>query len=281
MAANEPWRFAARLPWVRHPSQPSVMLSQCPEGSPAYSFVEEIFNKCPATRSGRRFHLEQVQAVRNDLLEKRFRDQYEQMENRRLAGGAFDPDVKGESHAKRRTIARLKSHFEPRPHGFEKCNTLYVWHGTGHEKVELILRSGFADMHGSDDGYFGGGIYTTTDAVYACQYATKELEGVSEPGPWRVVLASALVDTAYAVTQDDYPASSSGVVHSNLFGKSLRPGHYNHVVVVDPWRRYEAAADPLEPEGDYPEAPSTYLELVCKQDTQLLPLFVVEVGVDP
>ena len=48
----------------------------------------------------------------------------------------------------------------------DKCSFLPVWHGTKSEVLDKILKTGFANLAKTDVGYYGKGIYGSTNVEY-------------------------------------------------------------------------------------------------------------------
>lgn len=137
-----------------------------------------------------------------------------------------------------------------------------AFHGTTRGVAEAILRSGFAVLGALDPGYFGSGIYVTTDFEYAAKYAQARAGEGAERAPTVLVC---VVCTGH-----------TRPLNGGWTGKALGPGFDSHVVFVQNTGRAQSLAD-WRPSADVSEwnRRLTYCELVVRESAQLLPLAMV------
>lgn len=209
-----------------------------------------------------------------------------------MGGGPFTVDFSADPPAspdarvvhdpngeKRAVIARLKQHFANLP-GLQRGNALLVFHGCSHDASDNICRAGFAAISVVDSGFFGRGMYTTTFAQYAAEYATGALSGQANlpnaDGEYVVLVAWAAPGLAYPVTRGHAGADcdySPGSNESRFFSergepaKSLRAPFDSHYVCIS--RDTYQCKDGMRLDGAEPD----YDELVLGDAAQLLPCY--------
>lgn len=132
--------------------------------------------------------------------------------------------------------------------------------GTSREAANKIAQTGFAALSKLDSGYFGTGIYFTSDVRYAqfySQAASKSSNNLC------FVLAAVCPGNVYPVTE-----AHDG--ENSLRGKPAQSGYQSHYtnVVSKNGDKFGHVCNP--PTAD------NYDELVVFQDVQALPLFVIE-----
>ena len=57
-------------------------------------------------------------------------------------------------------------------------------HGTGENAAFRVMEGGFGMVAGLDDGYYGRGMYFTSDLQYADMYAEIQAKNANPTGPW-------------------------------------------------------------------------------------------------
>ena len=190
------------------------------------------------------------------------------------AGAVHDPN--GE---KRAVLTNLKRRFVDLP-GIERANILPVFHGCTHAAADGICGTGFAAISTLDAGFFGRGIYSSTFAQYACEYATGAINGTPNPtngdGEHVVLLAWAVPGLTYPITRGhagndcDYDA---GFGFSQFYSptgeraKALRAPFDSHYVCIK--RGDYQCKDGMRHAG----ATAEYDELVLSDGAQLLPVY--------
>lgn len=136
--------------------------------------------------------------------------------------------------------------------------------GTSRETAWKIVKSGFATVATIDEGYFGKGIYFTSDVNYAKYYA-ELAAGKSRPrGKQCLILSVVIPGNIYPVTEDHKGPDS-------LLSKPCKGvGYQSHFTNVHSTRdgNFGCVCNPPQPDN--------YDELVVFQDAQALPLFIIE-----
>ena len=125
-------------------------------------------------------------------------------------------------------------------------------------------------------GYFGKGIYVSTHAEYACQYASGEYGGdrpTNAAGEYVLVACWAALGMTYAISREvDYEAPADAESFSKYYTPPGRPAtslannHQSHYVAID--AEHKQCSDGLR-RG----ARADYDELVCQSTAQLLPAY--------
>jgi len=169
---------------------------------------------------------------------------------------------------------RLKSHtIENTEWG--KAKLVKSWFGCSYKVVELICKSGPADLRLRDSGFFGAGVYSTLQASYATMYAVgnidENLNSPNEYGEYVVILCWTVVGNVYPITRLDYPYEAGYCVYYNQTtqGIALRPGFDAHLATVSPKSHYQAVNTEII---DWSTCAD---ELVVKQESQILPCYLV------
>lgn len=140
-----------------------------------------------------------------------------------------------------------------------KCRVLPVVHGTSEGVASKIAHGGFGIVVERDKGFFGQGIYFSSQVEYVKQYSNQKA------GRYSSVLVLSLVTpgNAFPVTEDPYSATT-------MLGSSCQLGYQSHYVVVD---------ESGKPSTDVtPEAAN---EIVVFDKGQVLPKFIVCLRSDP
>jgi len=144
----------------------------------------------------------------------------------------------------------------------QRCNN-YVWnknkknpiiyavHGTNMESVWKICETGFSTLGLVDEGYYGKGIYCTTNVQYACFYSASSV---------KVLIISVILPG------NIYPVIENPTVKPNLLGCPNVPGYNSHGVLVD------EKGFPLK---DSRTAKAFFNELVIFQEPQICPRYVI------
>jgi len=127
-------------------------------------------------------------------------------------------------------------------------------HGTSESKAWKICTTGFAALQTLDSGFFGKGIYFTTSALYAIPYFAPHGKHAA------IIISYILPGNVYPVTEDHQ--SDRG-----LTGCALKGGFNSHFVATT--RHGNIIATEME---------ECYDELVIKQETQICPVYVVNLS---
>jgi hypothetical protein len=258
-----------------------------------YAMLRELWEAGGPGGRPNRFALKRIEVVETERQGTSFSNKVEDFEMRRMGAGPFtvefSPDpptanqptvVHDPTGEKRAVIDRLKRRFA-RLAGLQRANALLVFHGCTHDAAHNICRTGFASISTTDAGFFGRGIYATTYAQYAAEYARGTIIGkVNQPnadGEFVVLVAWATPGLAYPITRDhagldcDYIADSvSSRFYSNQGepAKALRSPFDSHYVCIR--REDYQCMDGMRLGHDV--APE-YDELVLGDAAQLLPCY--------
>jgi len=131
---------------------------------------------------------------------------------------------------------------------------LPVVHGTDRKVANIILTNGFAALSKLDDGWYGKGIYFSTNAQYVIPYfATRKNPAIM---------------ICLLLPGNPYPVTESHLQKPNLFGQPLYGGHQSHFVITSP-NGYPCLTDDTR-----------FDEIVVDQEVQVVPIFVVEMDKD-
>jgi len=124
-------------------------------------------------------------------------------------------------------------------------------HGTGMEIGLKIAETGFVSLSSLDAGYYGKGIYFTTNAAYAYPYFS------AHENPAIVI--------AFVIPGNVYPVIESA---NSLLGQPLFPGYNSHYVLTNrDGSVWNGVGQP-------------YDELVIDQEAQVIPVYVLSLGSD-
>jgi len=137
-----------------------------------------------------------------------------------------------------------------------KVPILAAIHGTGLATAKAISKTGFAALSSLDAGYFGKGIYFSSDSLYSLPYAVRP--GVSEP---TLILS-------FVVPGNIYPTVEQHKGPQSLMGKPLRtPGYHSHFVLTNK----DGLA--ISPENILQ---NVYDEIVIPVEAQVVPAYIIE-----
>jgi len=158
-------------------------------------------------------------------------------------------------------------------------------HGTSENAAFRVMEGGFGTVAGLDDGYYGRGMYFTSDLRYANMYA-KEIDAKSQPGVKVFLIAAVLPGNPYPVTEHPFvvPFVTNESIEGDdkrkrnplgLLGQACKAGFQSHYTVVD--SVHSGSAFPTQ-HGDFDDqgkARRVSDELVVFEGAQALPLFLV------
>jgi len=137
--------------------------------------------------------------------------------------------------------------------------------GTSENAVWQICQQGFGMVGSTDMGYYGRGLYFTSNLKYALNYAT--------PGPQGKPILVCMVAPGNSFPVTEHPFLRSGEKNpGGYLGEACRGGYQSHYTVVD--RREIDKAFPIRGKIDPAIAAD---ELVVFESAQALPLFVIYV----
>eukprot|EP00727_Mastigamoeba_balamuthi_P014049 m51a1_g9267 hypothetical protein (774) ;mRNA; r:76070-78900 len=202
-----------------------------------------------------------VEIVHSPTLEVLFATRVEQLQ-RRSGDLSYAPAWLHEGNVVQRAsvIERLTALAEP--HGdpeFPAVGLLPLWHGTSPALLDSICQTGFANLATTDVGYFGKGLYTSVEAIYAHDaYAAHTPGGV-------LLLCWVSFFSAYPVLAKDM---------AKLTGKGRLGNHDAHFVPVVP----EGPGDVRKQTVFFPCSDvrdAVYHEMVVFEASQMLPRYIV------
>jgi hypothetical protein len=152
--------------------------------------------------------------------------------------------------------------------------------GGGDTVMNSILQGGFAALSKLDAGFYGQGLYFTTDLLYALGHYGPIYQDTD--GMVSVLVCALAMGQPYPVIEPPYDVEegSDGWYLPTLRGQPVVPPHDCHVVFVD---GTQDAPKPAETGGrDWEElegAGRLYSEVVMHEKSQVLPLAVLRVRV--
>ena len=211
-----------------------------------------------------------------------FEFKIDQVEARRGGGSgsqfnaSFD-DPDGEKAA---VLRQLKDRFS-RTNALHRANLVLAFHGCLPAAAESICSNGFASISTRDNGYFGNGVYFTTSAQYACEYATGTIDGASAAadadGCFVLLACWVCPGLVYPLSRAvDYSpgVQDKGAHYSNFYQpppavpSALKPPFDAHYVCVQrsTYQCVDGVRDGLVADYD---------ELIVKEGTQALPAFLL------
>jgi len=132
---------------------------------------------------------------------------------------------------------------------------LPVVHGTDLAVAERIAKTGFAALSSVDAGYYGKGIYFTSNGIYSF--------------PYMLVRKQPALIVSWVLTGNPYPVIEDHDASVNLMGGALKSGHQSHYVVVG--RQGRIATEAEWGRND------VYDEVVVTQETQIAPVYILEI----
>jgi len=142
-------------------------------------------------------------------------------------------------------------------------NVLPMIQGTSEEAVWQICQQGFGITAITDDGYYGRGVYFTSNLKYASRYAK---ESPKVPGYNVFLLSMVIPGNTFPVTEDPWDAEQKN--KQGYHGQPCRVGYQSHFTLVDsPKKNSSPTKTPFT-------GANIADELVIFQVTQALPLFV-------
>jgi len=174
-------------------------------------------------------------------------------------------------------------------------------HGTSEDAAFRVMEGGFGTVAGLDDGYYGRGMYFTSDLRYANMYAEIQAKKANPSGPCGAnvfLIAAVLPGNPYPVTEHPFlpkrdkdgkqlfpvqfemdPTLEGKDKRKRnpfgLLGQACKAGYQSHYTIVD--SVHSGSAFPTQ-HGDFDgqaNARTVSDELVVFEGAQALPLFLV------
>lgn len=238
--------------------------------------VAEIYAKTPV----RGFKIKKVELVHNDNLLTAFETKLKKLSHNHL-----NP----KSHPKWSTDWRLNKEFVARQSTMEKLKSIsttipdfphvklaFMFHGTSYASVPGIFNSGFQTYAETDPGYFGTGIYQTSSAAYAWQYASTKKKPV-------LILSLVAYYSAYPIIH--YPGIKEEKDWDNL-DSDLKKKHWRWHTRAGKFENYDAHYAQVTHKSGITFLPppnlgqqkmeDLYDELVIFDESQILPQFILK-----
>jgi len=276
VAPRQGWQFSSKFieheNWQTHggsttPYKSILLLDEASVVDPQeFAKLKEILKKC----GGKKANLKQVYAIQNNALENAFLFYtYSLSEKFRSSPNLFKKEGwKREDDAEDRTW--VYDQFEHYSKKFSDWSDnpdipiIPAFQGTRPETPWKIAQTGFSTVATLDDGWYGRGIYFTSNFQYAKMYSKLASKGASLS---YILLAFISPGNAYPIIE--------GPTHKATFkGKPgvVNPGYQSHYVLVNP---------PGEQAPGWPVAKGskTFVdELVVFQDAQAVPKYILVVS---
>jgi len=125
-------------------------------------------------------------------------------------------------------------------------------HGASEGVAWSIVRSGFAALSSLDAGYYGKGVYFSTDSNYISPYFAKS----DVPA---ILVNFILPGNVFPVTEDHTGSEK-------LLGSAMKAGYQSHYVLVD-----NKGSIP----EDYDDPSVLFSEIVVEQESQIVPAYII------
>jgi len=132
---------------------------------------------------------------------------------------------------------------------------LVAAHGTSYETAKKIMSGGFATLSLLDDGFYGQGIYLSSQCIYTFPYCA--------------IYNDPCVIICFIIPGNPYPVTENPVGKFTLSGCNILSGYQSHYVIT---RRDGLPFTEVDYEN---EGVVSYDEFVVAQEAQVLPLFVL------
>jgi len=130
--------------------------------------------------------------------------------------------------------------------GDSPIKVLPLLHGTGMNVAEGICSSGFASLALLDAGWFGQGMYFTTNSVYTLSYCgTREVP---------------VIILCFVIMGNVFPVASQ----TDFYGKRLASGYNSHYVVTNPSGKISTSITGCD-------------EIVIDQEDQVIPAYILTI----
>eukprot|EP01127_Copromyxa_protea_P005204 TRINITY_DN150_c1_g1_i10.p1 TRINITY_DN150_c1_g1~~TRINITY_DN150_c1_g1_i10.p1 ORF type:complete len:764 (-),score=100.45 TRINITY_DN150_c1_g1_i10:18-2309(-) len=232
--------------------KPPVMTLVLPPLSKDFQNVLEFFN---THLGGEGYTVTQITECFNPGLVSAFIDKRKRLkQQQRLAPELFNmKDWRLFQNAEQRE--QIFQTFEAKIQSFKwnagnSVPIIPVVHATSEDSAHTIIKTGFATLSSLDSGFYGQGMYFTTDAAYIAPYAAQN------PKPCILL--------CYLIPGNSFPVTENPMHPNSLRGLALKPGYQSHYVLVN-------ASGMVAAEGET----NIYDEIVVNQDTQVLPAYIL------
>lgn len=156
---------------------------------------------------------------------------------------------------------------------WEKLNLSYSWnknapsiipvcHGTDRIVAEKICETGFANLSSLDQGWYGKGIYFSSYSLYCSPYFSTKRKPA-------IILA-------WILPGNIYPVIEKHDSNDTLIGTAIKSGYKSHYVIVDKKGRSLNMTD-FE---NIVENINVYNEIVIEQESQIVPMAIIDIEVN-
>lgn len=233
----------------------------------------DCWQQCNALFVAPGYTLQKVELIENRALDMMTSGAALIKERRRATAAVFNPQLPSGAE-KMALLNVLKGSFvtESLQLPFMHCNVVWAWHGCSVDNAYKLAATGFANLGTTDPGYIGSGRYVTTDAEYACMYASDypNLQPKNSQGHWCVLLCLVVIGVTYPVTptNDDFTRlAPDGTVikpgDCRFFGQSIEWQYDSNIARVGGPNYLVSSV-----------ASGQYNEIVVDQDAQILPVAI-------
>jgi hypothetical protein len=190
-----------------------------------------------------------VQKIYNKVLVNNFVGAYEVQKarfgNKAFCSKSWNSDIA--RHSTYTQYQQVANSFTWNEEGYP--DILLMCHGTQYGLAKAICQTGFASLAKLDAGWYGKGIYFTSYPCYTIQYT-----GSINPS----------IIVSYVIPGNVYPVIEESEHEDNLVGKPIKSGYQSNYVRVS--AKGHVGTD--------------YDELVIASESQILPLYIVNLNQD-
>ena len=203
--------------------------------------------------------IQRIQVVYNPEMNRGFGAQLSSLQQRHN-NAAFAPKWSQESNADQRLRVMSEfqgfcdAHRDPR---YPNVSLVPAWHGSRPDRVQSILKTGYANLATTDSGFFGKGIYSALEPQYSYEVYSKQ---------GCLVMNWVSLYSGYPVVHPD---------RRHLEGKGNYQNYDAHVIPVKPASSHPDEVSFYECQ---PQDQAKYWEVAVFAPTQCLPRYLVTVG---
>jgi len=251
-----------------------------------YSKFERLFGEMNGDRGG----IERVYGVNNPKLRSAFEFKREAIEKQhRYNPGLFRKEgwrALEDAKQRNRMYLHLSSKISEFRGEFNDGSNPFVVpmiNGTSEDSAFRVMEGGFGTVAGLDDGYYGRGMYFTSDMKYADMFAELQAKK-SNPNGRRganvLLISAVLPGNPYPVTEHPFVFEKDGKAEKKpnpfgLLGQACKAGYQSHYTIVDSANPVFSFPTLHEDFDDPGKGRIVSDELVVFEGAQALPLFLV------
>jgi len=125
------------------------------------------------------------------------------------------------------------------------------------KKAWQIASQGFASISTQDRGYYGKGIYFSSNAFYTV--------------PYFITKKKPVILICFVIPGNPYPVTESSINPNNFTGKHIETGYQSHYVIVTKTGRPFTLRD-------YDNFTDIFDELVIEQESQAVPIMLLKIA---